>query len=103
MTRQGGRVRAWVGLALAAVAVPAWGAQYPGWGDTGWGFYGKRECCAEAIALARQDSGDRCVAAGGTPRPTSGIQRGSCEWEWSTDASGQLVYRCASEAAVWCR
>jgi hypothetical protein len=97
-------MRAGIGIALVAlVATPVWAAQYPGWGDTGWGFYSKRDCCAQAIALAQQDSADRCATAGGRPRPTSGIQRGSCEWEWTTDDWGRQMYRCASESAVWCR
>lgn len=96
-------MRTWTTLALLALAAPAGAAQYPGWGDTGWGFYSKRDCCAQAIALAQQDSANRCAASGGTARPTSGIQRGSCEWEWTTDEYGRQVFRCASEAAIWCR
>jgi hypothetical protein len=96
-------MRTWIGIALVALAAPAWGAQYPGWGDTGWAFYSKRDCCTQAIALAQEDSAGRCLDAGGRPRPTSGIQRGSCEWDWTTDDYGRQVFRCVSEAAVWCR
>jgi len=39
-------------LALGAAAVRA--AQYPGWGDTGWVYASKRECCNAAIDIAAQ-------------------------------------------------
>jgi hypothetical protein len=93
-------------LALAAVltlssTVPA--AQYEGWGDTGWVYASKRDCCDAAIALANESSEVNCLQAGGVPRHMSGTRRGSCQWDWTTDGSGGQLYRCYSEAAVKCR
>jgi hypothetical protein len=100
------RLRVSVPLALAALftlSSPLPAAQYEGWGDTGWVYASKRDCCAGAIALAYEDSEARCLQAGGLPRQTSGVRRGSCQWDWTTDASGAQLYRCHSEAAVHCR
>lgn len=99
------RVRALlVAVVVAAVVMsaPLYGAQYPGWGETDWCCYSKRECCDEAIALAQEASARNCETTGGTARP-SGARRGSCSWEWTQDADGNAIYRCVSEAAVWCR
>lgn len=96
-------MRPWIVVAAIAVAVPALAAQYPGWGDTGFSFYSKRECCAYAIALAQENSAAVCVETGGIPKPFSGTRRGSCQWEWMTDEYNQQIFRCVSEAAVWCR
>jgi len=87
-------------VVLAAAPVPA--AQYPGWGDTGWCCYSKRECCNEAVALAQEASAQNCEAAGGVPR-SSGARRGSCSWQWMQDEEGHALYRCESEAVVRCR
>ena len=79
-------------------------AQYPGWGDTGWIYASKRECCNEAIDIAADYSADACRTAGGIPRPFAGAsQRGTCSAEWSQDEDGTMMYRCSGEAAVWCR
>jgi hypothetical protein len=90
------------GFVLAS-AGGAGAAQFPGWGDTGWVYASKRECCNGAIALAQQYSAEACVQTGGVPRPTSGAQRGSCRWDWTQDADGNTLYRCYGEAAIWCR
>jgi hypothetical protein len=88
-------------LGLAAVANAA---QYPGWGDTGWVYASKRECCNAAIEIAASYSAQACVTTGGVPRPFAGAsQRGTCSAEWMQDGSGGLVYRCYGEASVWCR
>jgi hypothetical protein len=80
------------------------GAQYPGWGDTGWVYASKRDCCNAAIAIAQDYSAQACVNSGGVPRPFSGgAQRGSCSAEWMQDAEGGVLYRCYGEAAIWCR
>jgi hypothetical protein len=95
-------------LVLAVVAcaagfsVPALAGPYPGWSDTGFSFYSKRECCQAAIALAHDDSAGRCLTAGGAPRASSGVRRGRCESEWLTDAGGRRVFRCVAQASVWC-
>src|SRR5215510_3537340 len=95
---------------VAAAVVAAWilgsgvvarAAQYQGWGDTGWVYASKRDCCNGAIALAQQYSMNACVDSGGVPRPTTGMQRGSCQWDWTQDGSGNMLYRCYGEAAVW--
>ena len=88
---------------LAPGDAPA--AQYPGWGDTGWIYADKRDCCDAAIALAQRYSADACVSAGGVPRPPLGGagQRGSCSWEWMQDVDGSTLSRCYGEATLWCR
>jgi hypothetical protein len=78
-------------------------AQYPGWGDTGWDYGSRRECCDAAIALANQDSANRCIESGGIPRATTGVRRGSCTTDWTYDDEGGQLLRCYSETAVWCR
>ena len=90
-------------LVLIVSAAPA--AQYPGRGDTGWVYAGKRECCNEAIALAQDDSVNACRNVGGSPSPMrGGVQRrGFCNWESNRDDSGATVFRCYAEASVWCR
>jgi hypothetical protein len=96
--------------ALAALAFvllagsAARAAQYPGWGDTGWAYASKRECCNAAIEIAAQYSAQACIDAGGVPRPFAGSsQRGTCSAEWTQGAGGDLLYRCYGEASVWCR
>jgi len=89
-------------LALGAAAVRA--AQYPGWGDTGWVYASKRECCNAAIDIAAQYSAGACANAGGVPRPFAGAsQRGTCNAEWMQNEEGAVLYRCYGEASVWCR
>jgi len=90
-------------VALLALCPSLLAAQYTGWGDTGWVYASKRECCNGAIALAYEDSEARCLLAGGLPRGMSGMRRGSCKWDWTTDASGTQLYRCYSEAGIPCR
>ena len=89
------------GLVLGYVEVRA--TEYPGWGDTGWVFASKRECCNDAIAIASQYSEQACVTAGGRPSPfEGGGQRGSCSWQLAQAGDGNTIYRCYGEAAVWC-
>lgn len=90
-----------LGLALATAARAA---QYQAWGDTGWVYASKRECCDAAIATAQQYSADACETSGGVPRPPmGGGRRGTCRVEWMQDGGGGLLYRCYGEAALWCR
>ncbi len=89
---------------LLLIVPAARAAQYPGWGDTGWVYASKRECCNEAIAIAADYSAEACVNAGGVPRPFAGAsQRGTCTSEWQQDGSGGMLRRCYGEASVWCR
>jgi len=89
-------------LLLGGTAARA--AQYPGWGDTGWVYASKRDCCAAAIDIAAEYSAQACITAGGVPRPFAGAsQRGTCHAEWQQDGAGGLLYRCYGEASVWCR
>jgi hypothetical protein len=91
-------------LGLLASAMAAGAAQYPGWGDTGWIYASKRECCNAAIDIAASYSAQACVASGGVPRPFAGAsQRGTCSAEWMQAGGGGLLYRCYGEASVWCR
>ena len=101
------RIRCAAGTAACSVlltATVAGAAQYPGWGDTGWVYASKRDCCAAAIDIAAQYSAQACVTTGGVPRPFAGsAQRGTCSAEWQQNGGGGLLYRCYGEAAVWCR
>ena len=96
-----------VALAVAALLLVGTGAraaQYPGWGDTGWVYASKRDCCNAAIDIAAQYSAQACATVGGVPRPFAGAsQRGTCTADWTQDQQGNLLYRCYGEAAVWCR
>jgi hypothetical protein len=98
-----------VACSLAAAAFVLLGvtsaraAQYPGWGDTGWVYASKRDCCNAAIDIAAQYSADACVTSGGVPRAFAGSsQRGTCSAEWMQQ-EGSVLYRCYGEASVWCR
>ena len=92
-------------MAIALVAAPpaVEASQYLGWGDTGWVYASRRECCNAAIAIAQQYSAEACLAVGGLPRPMRGTARGSCEAEWTQAPDGSMLYRCVSESSVWCR
>lgn len=110
----GMRLRAVIGartagaLVLAATALLACRAeagQYPAWGDTGWIYANKRECCNEAIAIAQERSAATCASVGGVPRPMrGGVQRrGFCSWETAEDDNGDIMFRCQAEASIPCR
>jgi hypothetical protein len=89
-------------LLVTAAGVHA--AQYPGWGDTGWVYASKRECCNAAIDIAASYSSQACITIGGVPSPFAGAsQRGTCSADWTQDEEGNLLYRCYGEASVWCR
>ena len=89
------------GLLFATAGALA--AQYPGWGDTGWVYASKRECCHAAIEIAASYSAQACIQAGGVPSAFRGAsQRGTCSAQWM-QADGGLIYRCEGEAAVGCR
>lgn len=92
-------------LGLAIVVSPrlAEAAAYTGWGDTGWVYASKRDCCDGAIAIARDYSAQACINTGGTPRLDFGAQRGTCRSEWMQPGDGSVLYRCYGEASVWCR
>jgi hypothetical protein len=88
---------------LLIAGTSARAAQYAGWGDTGWVYASKRECCNAAIDIAAEYSAQACINVGGVPRPFAGAsQRGTCSSEWM-QADGGILYRCYGEAAVWCR
>ena len=93
-----------IGATLLCIVPIARGAQYPGWGDTGWVYASKRDCCNAAIDIAAQYSAGACTNVGGVPRPFAGSsQRGTCSAEWMQDENGAVLFRCYGEAAVWCR
>ena len=95
------------GLALAltvAIVGTARAGQYPAWGDTGWVYASRRECCNAALAIASDYSAQACVNSGGVPRPfRGGVQRGTCQVQWAQGRSGGMLYRCYGETAIWCR
>ena len=89
---------------LVGAAGAAHASGYPGWGDTGWVYASKRECCNAAISIASQYSAQACVNSGGAPTSfVGGGQRGSCSSEFMQADDGSLMYRCYGEASVWCR
>jgi hypothetical protein len=88
---------------LAASSRSVKASEYPGWGDTGWVYASKRECCKAAIAIAQEYSMEACINVGGLPRPMRGAARGSCEATWTQAPEGGLLYRCVAESSVWCR
>ena len=90
---------AWVVL---LAATPALATSYKGWGDTGWNFYDKRECCEEAVWLAQEDSIRLCEMAGGNAKVRSGSTRGLCDWD-ARGGTRDRVYRCTANAEVYCR
>ena len=90
-------------ILLAAPPRAVEASEYPAWGDTGWMYGSKRECCNAAIAIAQQYSSEACLAVGGLPRPMRGAARGSCEAQWTQAPDGSVLYRCFSESSVWCR
>jgi len=90
-------------LCLVGFATGVRATEYPGWGDTGWVYESKRECCNYAIGIASQYSEQACGNSGGRPSPfEGGGQRGSCSAQWAQDTNGNLMYRCYGEASVWC-
>jgi hypothetical protein len=98
-----GRAAVLAAALLLAFAAGARASEYPGWGDTGWVYASKWQCCNEAIGIASQYSEQACMTAGGRPSPFAGAaQRGSCSAKWTQDADGNLLYRCSGEASVWC-
>ena len=91
-------VATWLLVASGALA-----AQYPAWGDTGWVYASKRDCCDGAVQIAQEYSAQACYEAGGVPRPTTGTRRGVCQWDSQRDPWGRTLFRCQGEAALWCR
>lgn len=89
-------------LLVATSATTALATSYEGYGDTGWTFDNKRDCCEEAVWLAQEDSIRRCEEAGGVPRVRSGSTRGLCDWDARGD-SWNRVYRCTATSSVYCR
>ena len=64
-------------LLLASFVGTATATQYSGWGDTGWIYASKYDCCNQAIAIASQYSAQACYTAGGSPQSfAGGGQRG---------------------------
>jgi hypothetical protein len=91
-------------ILLLCLAAPVRATEYPGWGDTGWVYASKRDCCNEAIGIASQYSEQACTTSGGMPSPFvgGGGQRGSCSWQLMQDGEGNTMYRCYGEASIWC-
>ena len=99
-------VRPVVAIAVATAllaASDAFAAQYPAWGDTGWVYASKRDCCDGAVQIAQEYSAQACYTAGGVPRPTTGTRRGVCQWDTTRDPWGRTLFRCQAEATLWCR
>src|SRR4051812_8698090 len=87
-------------LFLTPAAAPA--TEYKGWGDTGWSFDNKRDCCEEAVWLAQDDRIGQCESAGGHAKVRSGTTRGLCDWD-ARGGGRDRVYRCTANTAVYCR
>jgi len=87
---------------LASVLTASSALAYQGWGDTGWNWYDKRDCCEEAVWLAQEASIRACEDAGGTAKVRSGSTRGLCDWDARGDGRDRL-YRCTADTDVLCR
>lgn len=88
--------------AILSVATPAAATSYEGWGDTGWNWYDKRDCCEEAVWLAQEDSIGMCENAGGHAKVRSGSTRGLCDWD-ARGSGRDRLYRCTAKTSVYCR
>ncbi len=101
--RSSGRAVLLAVVALCLLGRDARASEYPGWGDTGWSYDNKRDCCHGAIDIAAQYSAQACENSGGMPSQFAGVsQRGTCTAQWMQAADGGLIYRCHGEASVWC-
>lgn len=87
---------------VTGLAGPAFATEYAGYGDTGWNWYDKRDCCEEAVLLAQDDSFRQCENAGGAPKVRSGSQRGLCDWD-ARGGTNDRIYRCQAKSSVYCR
>jgi hypothetical protein len=96
------RLAAAISVAALLGAAPALAGSYYGYGDTGWDFYDKRECCEEAVWLAQENSMQLCENAGGEPKVPSGSTRGLCDTD-SRGSGRDRIYRCTAKANVYCR
>jgi hypothetical protein len=79
----------------------AWATSYVGWGDTGWTEDNQRDCCADAVGAAQDDSANRCQNSGGEPKINRSFDRGLCNWNAQGD-DDDTVYRCTANAQVDC-
>jgi hypothetical protein len=89
--------------AIAALPAPGAAALYPGYGDTGFGFTNRGECCEEAIFLAQDDSAAACERIGGYADFRRSAARGRCQTQRKRGYDGQTVFRCTATASVQCR
>ena len=101
------RARLPLGAALLAAAVlltPAVGlaTSFEGYGETGWDYDNKRDCCDDAVYFAQDHAIAYCEESGGQARVRSGSARGSCDWD-ARGASYDRVYRCTARTRVDCR
>ena len=71
------RSRPLIAAIILTGAAGAQAAQYPVWGDTGWVYAIKRECCNVASAIGQDYSATACITpAACRDRPCAGGQRG---------------------------
>lgn len=89
-------------IATVATVAPAMAGGYQGWGDTGWTYYDKRECCEEAVWMAQDESARACLDTGGNPKIRSGTSRGLCDWD-ARGGTHDRIYRCTAKTTVDCR
>jgi hypothetical protein len=87
---------------MLAVPVFAGAASYVGYGDTGFGFSNKGECCEEAVYIAQENSARDCERAGGYADFRRSSARGRCDWSTKRGADGRPVFRCTASAQVRC-
>ena len=92
-------------VAIVALASQAAAREFSAYGDTGWVYASKRDCCNGAIAIAQNNSMVACQESGGVPSPMrGGVQRrGFCQWESAVDANGATAFHCQAQATVPCR
>lgn len=101
------RAREALGAALLAAGVllapsACLATSFEGYGETGWDYDNKRDCCDDAVYFAQDHAIASCEQSGGQARIRSGSARGSCDWD-ARGASYERVYRCTARSRVDCR
>lgn len=96
-----------LGAALVAATVllaPAVcsATSFEGYGETGWDYDNKRDCCDDAVYFAQDHAIASCQDSGGQARIRQGSSRGSCDWD-ARGPSYDRVYRCTARTRVDCR
>ena len=90
-------------VVAAAIATPAAAGNYIGYGETGFSFSRKRDCCDAALEAAGRDSARACESAGGWADYDPRRLRGQCDTDWRQSSDGSVWYGCTAKTSVRCR